>query len=187
MIRVGGTTPVSVTSVGDITATYAGISAFSTQSDGDLTVQSTGDIMATTGINAVLSTNSNGDVSVTSSGTLDASDFCIRARAQNDGVTVNNTGDITAGNYGIYASSLGTGTVAVTNNGNVEAAQTAIYAKSTSGIVTIQTTGDITSTGGHRHLRRRRRHEHRYYVERWHDLRPCRRQCGRRRPQFDYQ
>ena len=147
VLRNGGTTDVSITSVGNITSTFAGISVNSGQSTGAITIDSTGDITAGTAIDAA--NDGYGNVSVTSNGTLLASITGISARAAYDDVTVNNTGNITADNlYGIYARSGSTGTVSVTNHGNVAAYSDAIFARSDTGAVTVNSTGDLTSATG---------------------------------------
>ncbi len=68
--------------------------------------------------------------------------------AQYDAVTVNNTGNVAAGGYGIYARSADTGAVSVTNHGNVAAYSDGISARSDTGAVTVNSTGDLASTTG---------------------------------------
>ena len=64
-----------------------------------------------------------------------------------DAVTVTNSGDITAPEYGIYVDQIGTGAVTVTNSGAITGTVHGIYVRQLESVsdITIETSGDITS------------------------------------------
>jgi outer membrane autotransporter protein len=141
--RSTGANTVSVTSLGDISATN-GYGIYGYSAIGVVTIQSTGAISS--GDHGIYALNlANNTVTVTQVGDIDSVGSGIRATSTGGSVTVNNDGDIEAGGDGIFASTLGATAVNVINEGDIDAGGYGIYGFSSAGAVTIGNEGDIWS------------------------------------------
>jgi hypothetical protein len=141
-----GNGTVSVTQTGNLTA-YNRDGILASSATGAVTVGGSGVIVADdAGINASNTSNSNA-VAVTWQGAITAANGAgIAASSAQAGVTVNQTGDITAKLAGINASNLSDDrTVKVEQQGNITAAS-GIVASSARAAVEVNNTGNITAS-----------------------------------------
>lgn len=157
-----------VTADGDITATVAGIYAFSTGDGTSVVVDQTGDITATGGSAVMPHTVFDsspapagygifarapaGTVTVTSAGDIDAvleGIYAYTTGGAGQTLTVDHTGNITSSAAnGIYAFTSAT-PVTITNVGDIDAALSGIFIDTeTTETVTLTQTGNVTARGG---------------------------------------
>ncbi|MDR3470564.1 MAG: autotransporter outer membrane beta-barrel domain-containing protein [Devosia sp.] len=136
---------VNVTVTGDVTGATDGIYARTSGSpDKSVTVTHTGSLTAQNG-SGIEALAPNGPVSVTNDGDITATADGIHAETRSaDGVTVSQTGHITAAR-GIVAYSS-SGTVGITGTGDIDATGIGVLATSAGGAVSVAQTGYVTST-----------------------------------------
>ncbi|WP_187972758.1 autotransporter domain-containing protein [Aquibium microcysteis] len=146
--KAGGGGSITISLTGDILQSTTGISAMS--ADGAILIDMTGDIGASG--RGIFAQSSNAAVTVNQYGTVQSGDDGIHATTtgDNDGVTIDQDGDITStSGRGIYAFSAD-GSITITRAyGDISASDTGIFARNTSsGTIDITSYGTIDSTSG---------------------------------------
>jgi uncharacterized protein with beta-barrel porin domain len=142
----------SVTNVGDINSS-AGRGIYAQSSNQTVTVDNDGDITAAgDGIYANTTGSSSASyASVTQDGDITAGGYGIYASSATQTAIVDNTGDITAVDDGIFAQTTGNSSAShasVTNVGDINSsAGRGIYAQSSNQTAIVDNDGDITAAG----------------------------------------
>ncbi|MDN2580994.1 autotransporter domain-containing protein [Aquibium sp. ELW1220] len=138
-----GSIMVTMTS-GDIDASGDGIFAKSL-SDDAITIVQTGDILA--GSNGIFAESAAGQISVTHVGIIDADNshgIFASTNGTDKSVTVQQTGDVSSANFGIYAYAKNGAVTVTVASGNIDAGGTGIFAENVSSeTVSVTQTGTI--------------------------------------------
>ena len=137
-----------IDSTGDITAGAAGIVANRRYSD--VIITSVGNITTRDEGSAGISMSpvDFADISIDSTGDITAGGFGIEASGQSSDVTITSVGDITTrdeGSAGISARIIGRGEIGIDSTGNITAGEAGIVASGDFSDISITSVGDITT------------------------------------------